>query len=74
MNADDEKDILEDRLWKKTGWIARVIDNENDDGWAVEMTRVGDPESALVVPWTMGRDKKNPKPLDAGAWECPAGC
>jgi hypothetical protein len=41
-----------------------VIKNEDDDGWAVEMTRVGDAEPALVGPWTMGRDKKNPKPLD----------
>jgi len=29
------------------------------------MTRVGDSEPALVGHWTMGRDKKNPKPLDA---------
>lgn len=64
----EEADILEERLWKKSGWIARVIKNEDDDGWAVEMTRVGDSEPALVGPWTMGRDKKNPKPLDASAF------
>jgi hypothetical protein len=52
------------RLWKKNGWIARVIKNENDEGWAVSMTRIGDSEPALVSPWTMGRDKVNPKPLD----------
>jgi hypothetical protein len=52
------------RLWKKAGWIARVIKNENDEGWAVSMTRLGDSEPALVSPWTMGRDKVNPKPLD----------
>ncbi len=52
------------RRWKKAGWIARVIKNENDEGWAVSMTRVGDSEPALVSPWTMGRDKVNPKPLD----------
>jgi hypothetical protein len=63
-----EEDVLEDRLWKKAGWIARVIKNEDDDGWAVAMTRSGDSEPALVGPWTMGRDKKNPKPLDAGAF------
>ena len=28
------------------------------------MTRVGDLEPVLVGPWTMGRDKKSPKPLD----------
>lgn len=64
----ESQDILEERLWKKSGWIARVIKNEEDEGWAVEMTRVGDDEPALVGPWTMGRDKKNPKPLDASAF------
>jgi hypothetical protein len=68
VNAELEEDVLDDRYWKKDGWIARVIKNEGDEGWAVEMTRVGDSEPALVGPWTMGRDKKNPKPLDAGAF------
>ena len=40
----------------------------HDDGWAVEMTKDGEPEPALVGPWTMGRDKRNPKPLDANAF------
>jgi hypothetical protein len=61
-------DISDPRLWKKDGWIARVIKNEDDDGWAVEMTRRGDAEPALVTPWTMGRDKRNPKPLDHAAF------
>ncbi len=56
------------RLWVDDGWTARVIKNEDDDGWAVEMTKDGEPEPALVGPWTMGRDKKNPKPLDATAF------
>lgn len=64
--ADEE--VMEPGLWKKLGWIARVIKNPDDDGWAVEMTRIGDDEPALVGPWTMGRDKKNPKPLDQGAF------
>lgn len=66
-----DSDILplqEDRLWRDDRWTARVIKNEEDDGWAVEMTRHGDPEPALVGPWTMGRDKKNPKPLDGPAF------
>jgi hypothetical protein len=58
----------EARLWHDEGWTARVIKNEGDDGWAVEMTKDGEPEPALVGPWTMGRDKKNPKPLDATAF------
>jgi hypothetical protein len=32
------------------------------------MIRQGEPEPALVGPWTMGRDKKNPKPLDTNAF------
>src|SRR5262252_7819840 len=66
--GEESREVQEPRLWQKDGWIARVIKNEDDDGWAVEMTRVGDPEPALVGPWTMGRDKKNPKPLDQYAF------
>ncbi len=57
-----------DRLWQLDGWTARVIKNEDDDGWAVEMLKDGEAEPALVGPWTMGRDKKNPKPLDQAAF------
>lgn len=60
--------IHEDRLWRDRGWTAHVIENIDDDGWAVEMILDGEPEPALVGPWTMGRDKKNPKPLDAAAF------
>jgi hypothetical protein len=55
-------------LWRDDGWTARVIKNIDDDGWAVEMTLDGEAEPALTGPWTMGRDKKNPKPLDANAF------
>lgn len=55
-------------MWNGDGWTARVIKNEDDDGWAVAMTKDGEPEPALVGPWTMGRDKKNPKPLDGNAF------
>jgi hypothetical protein len=58
----------EARLWRDDGWTARVIKNEDDEGWAVEMIKDGEAEPALVGPWTMGRDKKNPKPLDAPAF------
>jgi hypothetical protein len=60
--------IQEPRLWRDDGWTALVIKNEDDDGWAVAMTRDGAAEPALVGPWTMGRDKKNPKPLDGNAF------
>jgi hypothetical protein len=60
--------IQEPRLWTGDGWTAQVIKNEDDDGWAVAMLKDGEPEPALVGPWTMGRDKKNPKPLDSSAF------
>jgi hypothetical protein len=66
--ADDNEKITEPRLWRDNGWTARVIKNDDDDGWAVAMTPHGQAEPALVGPWTMGRDKKNPKPLDTAAF------
>ena len=65
--SDDGK-IEEPRLWRDNGWTARVIKNDDDEGWAVAMFKDGEVEPALVGPWTMGRDKKNPKPLDAPAF------
>jgi hypothetical protein len=67
-HADTRPSIQEATLWSDELWTAKVIKNEDDDGWAVSMTRHGDPEPALVGPWTMGRDKRNPKPLDAPAF------
>ena len=66
--TDEPTKTQEPRLWRGDGWTAQVIKNEDDDGWAVAMTRDGEPEPALVGPWTMGRDKKNPKPLDTNAF------
>ena len=70
MNESDDlnEKIQQPRLWRDNGWTARVIKNEDDDGWAVAMTPDGQSEPALVGPWTMGRDKKNPKPLDTSAF------
>jgi hypothetical protein len=65
---DPDHPVQEPRLWSGDGWTARVIKNEDDDGWAVAMIKDGEPEPALVGPWTMGRDKKNPKPLDVNAF------
>jgi hypothetical protein len=64
----DDNPTQEATLWRDDGWTARVIKNIDDDGWAVEMTLDGEAEPALTGPWTMGRDKKNPKPLDANAF------
>jgi len=68
--GEDAEDSLvqEPRLWQGNGWTAKVIKNEDDEGWAVAMIKDGEPEPALVGPWTMGRDKKNPKPLDVNAF------
>jgi hypothetical protein len=67
--ATESPDALQEaRLWRDQGWTARVVKNNDDEGWAVEMIRQGEPEPALVGPWTMGRDKKNPKPLDSAAF------
>jgi hypothetical protein len=66
--ADAEEPIYEPRLWRDNGWTARVVKNNDDEGWAVEMVLQGQAEPALVGPWTMGRDKKNPKPLDTNAF------
>ena len=68
MPAEPERAVREARLWQDSGWTARVVKNEDDDGWAVAMYKDGEAEPALVGPWTMGRDKKNPKPLDRTAF------
>lgn len=69
VEADLPAVVNEPRLWCNNGWTARVIKNEDDEGWAVAMTKDGESEPALVGPWTMGRDKKSPKPLDASAFQ-----
>lgn len=66
--GDEEALVQEARLWQGNGWTARVIKNDDDEGWAVAMYKDGEREPALVGPWTMGRDKKNPKPLDVNAF------
>jgi hypothetical protein len=68
MTQDTQDPIQEDRVWSDGHWTARVINNDDDDGWAVAMFLDGQSEPALVGPWTMGRDKKNPKPLDTNAF------
>ncbi len=60
--------VKEARVWRDNGWTARVVKNEDDEGWAVEMILEGEVEPVLVGPWTMGRDKRNPKPLDPAAF------
>ena len=64
----EDTEVMEPTYWKKNGWAARVIKNEDDDGWAVEIRKTGISEPVLISPWVMGRDKKNPKPFDANAF------
>ena len=61
--------IHEPKLQRDYGWTAKVVMNEHDDGWTVEMVKQGEAEPALAGPWTMGRDKENPKPLDTSAFK-----
>ena len=68
MTETSEEKITQPRFWRDNGWTACVIKTDDDDGWAVAMTPQGQAEPALVGPWTMGRDKKNPKPLDVSAF------
>jgi maltose-binding protein MalE len=75
MTDDNTQDAIDDnafaqeaRLWQNETWTAKVIKNDDDDGWAVAMFKDGESEAALIGPWTMGRDKKNPKPLDGNAF------
>jgi len=68
MTDDSTEPIHQARVWSDAQWTARVIKNEDDEGWAVAMYLLGEAEPALVGPWTMGRDKKNPKPLDTNAF------
>ena len=67
-HEDAEEPLHEPRLWRDQGWTASVVKNNDDEGWAVEMILDGHGEPALIGPWTMGRDKKNPKPLDTNAF------
>jgi hypothetical protein len=53
-----------DLRWSNRGWTAEVVENEDGGGWALAMTRDGNTEPTLVVPWVMGRNKKDPKPLN----------
>ncbi len=67
-NMQNQPLVQEPRRWQNEQWTAQVIKNDEDDGWAVAMYKDGESEPALVGPWTMGRDKKNPKPLDGSAF------
>lgn len=57
-------DIHTPTLWTGRGWTAEVVRNEDGGGWALAMTRDDHDEPILVVPWVMGRNKKDPKPLN----------
>jgi len=45
-----EETLHEPRLWRDQGWTARVVKNNDDEGWAVEMVKAGKPKpSAKTV-------------------------
>ena len=41
--SEQAEPIHDATLWRDNGWTARVIKNEDDDGWAVEMIKDGEP-------------------------------
>ena len=47
---DETAPFYEPRMWRDHGWTARVIRNNDDEGWAAKMNRQGEPEPALVSP------------------------
>lgn len=57
-------------VWKihDRGWTAEIIKSEEGEGWAVTMTPDGYDAPVYMGPWTMGRDKINPKPMDQHAF------
>ena len=62
--------VKKEIVWKihDRGWTAEIIKSEEGDGWAVTMTRDGDTEPAYMGPWTMGRNKVDPKPMSPHAF------
>jgi hypothetical protein len=68
IQPEPDTDTQAETRWVDDGWTAQVMKNEDDDGWAVAMTLDGKSEPTLIGPWTMGRDKKSPKPLDSNAF------
>ena len=55
-----DEEAREPRLWQGNGWTARVIKNEDDDGWAVAMTPDGQVEPALVGPGQWDATRRTP--------------
>jgi len=53
----------EDMVWQERGWKAEIIRDDDGAGWAIAMTPDGADEPVYTAPWTMGRNKKDPKPL-----------
>lgn len=67
--ADNEPVALRtDRLWQLDGWTARVIKNQDEDGWAVEIHKDGEAAPALVAETTPHTFKS---PIRAGAGRSP---
>ena len=52
--TDNDEPLYQPRLWRDKGWTAQVIKNEDDEGWAVAMTKLGEAEPALVGPMVQG--------------------
>jgi hypothetical protein len=62
QEPDDEAAIhQEPRLWRDNGWTARVIKNNDDDGWAVEMIKPGRSRARAGRPLDHGPRQEEPQ-------------
>lgn len=54
--------------WEDRGWSARILKNDEGEGWAVEVCRRGEALPILRSPWPMTAEQDAPKPLDRSAF------
>jgi hypothetical protein len=57
---DDDAPVQEARLWQGNGWTARVIKNDDDDGWAVAMYKDGEPSPRWSAPGPWAATRRTP--------------
>ncbi len=60
MRPDTQDPLHEDRLWSDERWTARVIKNEDDDGWAGAMFMDGQAEARWWAPGPWGAARRIP--------------
>ena len=63
-STEDTQNQNTELRWSDLGWTAEIVEDEDGGGWALAMTVDGTEDHVIVVPWVMGRNKKDPKPLN----------